>query len=160
MLAFSISRWGKMSTIINPRWLESDAALTRREYGVELPATARGCSQRAIYLDANATAPPLEAVVDAVRDVMQSNVGHPASAHRSGAAARRFMETGRDRVSELVPCSGPENIIFVSGGTEANNIVIGSFVQAESVTFLAALIEHSSVLEPLRIQCPNSVLWL
>ncbi len=40
----------------------------------------------------------------------------------------------------------------VSGGTEANNMVIGSFVEMEPVMFLAALVEHSSVVEPLRIR--------
>jgi cysteine desulfurase len=149
--------------IFDPTRLESGIALESREYratGLELRHPAPGSKPRAIYLDANATAPLLKPVVDAVMDAMLSEVGNPASAHANGTAARRLMETARDRVSELVPGFEPENIIFVSGGTEANNTVIGSFVGIESVTFLAAPIEHSSVVEPLRIRRPERVVWL
>jgi cysteine desulfurase len=149
--------------IFDPTRLESGIALEAREYsaaGIQLRAPQSGLKPRAIYLDANATVSPLKPVVDAVRDAMLCEVGNPASAHASGAAARRLMETARDQVSELVPGFGPENIIFVSSGTESNNTVIGSFVDVERATFLTAPIEHSSVVEPLRIRCPERVAWL
>ena len=148
---------------LDPTRLEFGVALEAcelRATGVEPRYPAPGSKPRAIYLDANATAPPLKPVVDAVRNAMLSEAGNPASAHGNGTTARRLIETARDCVSELVPGFGPENIIFVSGGTEANNTIIGSFVELEPVTFLAAPIEHSSVVEPLRIRRPERVVWL
>jgi cysteine desulfurase len=91
---------------------------------------------------------------------MRSEVGNPASAHASGAAARRLMETARDRISGLIAGVVPESIIFVSGGTEANNMVIGSFYGIEPVTFLTSPVEHASIIEPLRLRWPDRVSWL
>ncbi|MCP1728905.1 cysteine desulfurase [Bradyrhizobium elkanii] len=55
----------------------------------------------------------------------------------------------------------PESVFFVSGGTEANNTVISSFVrQYPSVTFLVAPVEHSSIIEPLLNWCPDRISWL
>ena len=68
--------------ILNPTRLGSGVASEAREYratGVELRYPAPGSKPRAIYLDANATAPPLKPVVDAVRDAMLSEAGNPAS---------------------------------------------------------------------------------
>src|SRR5262249_9748357 len=124
------SRIGGGMSILDSTLRVSGTALKTREYGligIDAVSRALGQGSRAIYLDANATTSPLKAVVDAVTDVMRSDVGNPSSAHASGAASRRLMENARDRVCGLFPGSGPENIIFVSGGTEANNLVIGSF---------------------------------
>ena len=106
--------------IFDPTRLESGIALESREYratGLELRHPAPGSKPRAIYLDANATAPSLKPVVDAVMDAMLSEVGNPASAHANGTAARRLMETARDRVSELVPGFEPENMFTADGLT-------------------------------------------
>jgi cysteine desulfurase len=71
-----------------------------------------------------------------------------------------LLEVARDHVSGLVGGLDPESVIFVSGGTEANNTVIGSFVQQEAPTFLVAQVEHSSVIEPLRNWYLDRILWL
>lgn len=114
-----------------------------------------------LYLDANATAAPLPVVIEAVSEAMRSQVGNPASAHAGGAAARKALEFARDQVSEAVGLSEPEAVFFVSGGTEANNTVISSFVRKETPPiFLVATVEHSSVIEPLLSWCPNRVSWL
>jgi cysteine desulfurase len=146
--------------VLDSRRPESDARGNYQATVAELRSAFLGSGARAIYLDANATAPPLTHVVETVSDVMRSDAGNPASAHTSGAAARRLMEAARDQVSELIAGVAPESIIFLSGGTEANNMVIGSFIQIEPVTFLVAPVEHSSVIEPLRIRCPDWVSWL
>ena len=126
----------------------------------EAAVTARGKSfRRAIYLDANATTAPLAPVVEAVSEAMRSGMGNPASAHASGAAARRSLEVARDQISRLIGVVDADSITFVSGGTEANNTVIGSFVRDSTKTFLVAEIEHPSVIEPLRSWCPDRVLW-
>ncbi|WP_084802087.1 cysteine desulfurase family protein [Bradyrhizobium sp. Ec3.3] len=119
-----------------------------------------GSERHAIYLDANATAAPLRSVIEAVSDVMRSNVGNPASAHGSGAAARRLVEAARDNVSQLIGGMDPESIIFLSGGTEANNTVIGSFLPQQTSTFLVAPVEHASVIEPLLNWGSDRVSWL
>jgi cysteine desulfurase len=149
--------------IFDPRRPGFGTALETREYGateVEARCAILDSGSGVIYLDANATVPPLKAVVAAVTDVMRSAAANPASAHAAGATARCLLESARARVAELVPGVEPESIIFLSGGTEANNMVIGSFAQNESVTFLAAPVEHSSVIEPLRIRCLDRVSWL
>jgi cysteine desulfurase len=120
------------------------------------------CSDsRTLYLDANATATPLPIVIEAVSVAMQSQLGNPASAHAGGASARKALESARDRVAEAVGLSEPEAVFFVSGGTEANNAVISSFVRNETPPiFLVAPVEHSSVIEPLLSWCPDRVSWL
>ena len=80
-----------------------------------------------IYLDANATVPPLPDVVDAVASAMRSGMGNPASAHQAGAEGRRAVEGAREKVSGLVDDAFAENIVFMSGGTEANNTVLRHF---------------------------------
>jgi cysteine desulfurase len=115
---------------------------------------------RTIYLDANATAAPLPQVLDAVVDAMRSTAANPSSAHAGGAAARKLIETARDHVAELVGSVDPGSILFLSGGTEANNTVISTFRKNEQVTFLLAPVEHPSIIEPLRAWCPDRIRWL
>jgi len=104
-----------------------------------------------IYADANATVPPLPEVIDAVVAVMKSDAGNPASAHGAGAEARRVVEAARDEISELLTGVLREDIVFVSGGTEANNTVLASHRDHQDATFLVAPVEHPSVLKPLAV---------
>jgi cysteine desulfurase len=99
-------------------------------------------------------------VIAAVLKAMRSPIGNPASAHSSGAKARRLLETARDRTNSLVGGSEPGGVIFVSGGTEANNCVIGSFARNPLTTFIAAPVDHASILEPLRNRCADRVSWI
>jgi len=95
-----------------------------------------------VYLDYNATAPVKPAVVEAVAEAMTS-VGNPSSVHAAGRAARRLMSRAREQVAALVGAA-PDQVIFTSGGTEANNQALaGSAI-------LASAIEHPSVLVPTR----------
>jgi cysteine desulfurase len=119
-----------------------------------------GPDERSIYLDANATVPPLNEVIAAVVDAMRSTAGNPASAHSAGSRARRLLEIARDRVCTLIKGAESDDVIFVSGGTEANNTVIESFAADECVTFIAAPVEHASVLEPLRRRRSDRVAWV
>ncbi len=126
---------------------------------IEGECPSRQALPRSICLDANATTAPLREVTAAVLRTMRSGIGNPASAHHGGSAARRVVETARDRICDLVTGAEPESIIFVSGGTEANNSVIESFVRDPLASFVAAPVEHSSVYEPLRNRCANRVSW-
>jgi cysteine desulfurase len=101
-------------------------------------------SERGTYLDWNATAPlrreAREAVVAAL-DV----VGNPSSPHAEGRRARAIVEDARERVAALVSAR-PSDVVFTSGGTEANNAVLTAGWQAIHVCG----IEHDSVLAPAR----------
>jgi cysteine desulfurase len=116
---------------------------------------------RRIYVDANATVAPLAEVLDAVTVTMRSNAGNPASAHRAGGEARCAVERARDQVARMIDGALAEDIVFLSGGTEANNTVLRHFLAQEEAVFLAAHVEHASVLKPLE-QADNAgrVLWL
>src|SRR5678815_1488439 len=71
-----------------------------------------------IYLDYNATAPLVPAARDAMVDAM-ADVGNPSSIHAEGRRVRDRIERARRHVAELVGRS-PEQVVFTSGGTEAN----------------------------------------
>jgi cysteine desulfurase len=116
--------------------------------------------KRGIYLDANATVQPRSEVVEAIVSAMTSGLGNPASAHRAGAAARHEVEAARDCVASLFEGSFPEDMIFTSGGTEANNIVLRHFEDI-GATFLASRTEHASILRPLeRADADGRVIWI
>ena len=92
-----------------------------------------------IYLDANATAVMKPAVRAAISEAMERH-GNPSSVHRYGRIARRYVEDARASMAALVGVK-PAQIIFTSGGTEANNLILGNFASV-----IASSIEHDSVL--------------
>src|SRR5918996_1218686 len=103
--------------------------------------------QRA-YLDWNATArlrPEARAAMLAACDL----VGNPSSVHREGRAARQDVEAARRSVADLVGAE-PRNVIFTSGGTEANAMALNPAIetdgdQAPRDRLLISTIEHPSV---------------
>lgn len=97
--------------------------------------------KHAVYMDYNATAPLRPAVGDAMAEALEIT-GNPSSVHRFGRLARRVIEEARRRVASLVGAEANE-VIFTSGGTEANNLALGSFDGAGIVVSAA---EHDSVL--------------
>lgn len=117
-------------------------------------------SPQGIHLDANATTAPLDEVVCAVVEAMRSGAGNPASAHFAGAMARRLVEASRDEICRAIAGVEPEGAVFLSGGTEANNMVVQAFASDPLTTFMAARIEHSSLIEPLHGIPHERVLWI
>ena len=97
--------------------------------------------KHAVYMDYNATAPLRPAVGDAMAEALEIT-GNPSSVHRFGRLARRLIEEARRQVASLVGAEANE-VIFTSGGTEANNLALGSFDGAGIVVSAA---EHDSVL--------------
>ena len=96
------------------------------------------------YLDHNATTPVKPAVRDAMRAAFEQ-VGNPSSVHRYGALARRRAEVARAKVADLVNAD-PRDVVFTSGGTEANNLAI----TGPGRPVLVSAVEHDSVLAPAR----------
>ena len=94
------------------------------------------------YLDHNATSPLRPAALDAMVDALRAG-GNPSSVHRSGRAARSRLEAARCQVAALAGAL-PAEVVFTSGGTEANNMAIGGSVRPR---LLASAVEHDSVLK-------------
>jgi len=109
---------------------------------------------QAIYLDYNATAPLRPEARDAVVAAL-SVTGNPSSVHGFGRAARRLVEDGREAVAALVDVA-PSQIVFTSGGTEANAMALCGLA-AEGRLILVSAIEHPSVLDAAEaLQIPVS----
>ena len=94
-----------------------------------------------IYLDYNATAPIKPAVRAAMIEAMDRG-GNPSSVHRYGRSARKYVEQARAQVAALVGVKAAQ-VIFTSGGTEANNLALTGLKVA---SYAVSAIEHDSVL--------------
>ena len=97
----------------------------------------------AIYMDANATTPPSAAALAALEAALRVT-GNPSSVHGFGRAARGLVDRARTQIAQLVGAKA-ENVIFVAGGTEANNLALAS--RGERPLIVSG-IEHESVLKP------------
>lgn len=97
------------------------------------------------YLDHNATSPLRPAAFDAMVEALQAG-GNPSSVHRSGRTARARVDAARRQVATLIGAR-PTEIVFTSGGTEANNSALAG---AGRKRVMASAIEHDSVLKAAR----------
>jgi cysteine desulfurase len=97
-----------------------------------------------IYLDNNATTPVLPEVLEAMRPYFGERFGNASSIHRHGQETRAAVEHARDSVAALLGCR-PAEIVFTSGGTEADNLAIAGLTQAGDHVITSA-IEHHAVL--------------
>lgn len=106
---------------------------------------------RRIYFDNNATTPVDPEVREAMLPYLGDRFGNPSSGHRFGEAAQHCLQPARQQVAALLNC-GPANVMFTSGGTEANNTAIWSAVMAApgKKHIISSRVEHDSVLSPLR----------
>ena len=103
-------------------------------------------STRRVYLDNNATTPVLPDVLDAMRPYFGERFGNASSIHQHGQDARSAVERARASVAALVGCRASE-IVFTSGGTEADNLAIAGLVKAGDHVITSS-IEHHAVLFP------------
>lgn len=115
-----------------------------------------------IYVDANATYPVISAHYDAVSDLLKKVDGNPSSIHTAGRRAKVAIEDARSAVASQLGARSPE-IIFTSGATEANNLVLQGVIGRMSVNqpragghnalphMIVVASEHSSVIEPARL---------
>ena len=99
---------------------------------------------RRVYLDNNATTPLLPEVFEAMRPYFAERFGNASSIHHHGQETRAAVEGARESVAELLGCRASE-IVFTSGGTEADNLAISGLVQAGNHV-IASSIEHHAVL--------------
>ncbi|TKD09898.1 cysteine desulfurase family protein [Polyangium fumosum] len=96
-----------------------------------------------IYLDYNASTPLLPEVVDAMLPWLRGGFGNPSSSHVYGRRARAAIESARAEVAALIGCT-PEELVFTSGGTEANNLAIRGVADAlpDRTHLITSSIEH------------------
>jgi cysteine desulfurase len=115
-----------------------------------------------IYLDNNATTRPDPAVTAAVVDAMEQHWANPSSVHRLGQAVRQRVELARQSLAKLIACRERE-LIFTSGGTEANNLALRGALSAargladssnahppplNSPLLITTKIEHAAIRQP------------
>lgn len=113
-----------------------------------------------IYLDANASTATSRVAVEAVAMALSEGPLNPSSAHSSGARARVLLERSRETVAKALGDVDYDNVYFTSGGTEANNIVIGGFSKLARSHVACSVAEHASVLGPIRSCSAYSVVGI
>lgn len=102
-------------------------------------------------MDANATVPPSDAAIAAWMDASRSSPLNPSSAHAAGRNALRLIEEARYAVADFLGGEAdPDGVHFVSGGTEANNLVINGFARIAGSAIATLAVEHPSVTGPVR----------
>lgn len=103
-----------------------------------------------VYLDHNATTPPLPQAVAEMVDVLQRVWANPSSTHAAGQAARRVLTDARLRVARLLGCL-PAELVFTSGATEANHTaVLGALAARRSEgrrRLVLSAVEHPGLLQ-------------
>lgn len=102
----------------------------------------------AVYFDHNATTPLHEKVLEAMQPYMGAVCGNPSSLHRFGRLQRDAIEQAREQIARLMGAQSSQ-VIFTSGGTEANNLMLkGLCIDTEVKRIAISSIEHMSMLEP------------
>jgi cysteine desulfurase len=106
-----------------------------------------------IYLDYNASTPIDPAVAAVIRPLLEDSYGNPSSEHWAGIPAKAALNRARSQVAALLGCITDE-IVFTSGGTEANNLALKGMFFARSNRppghIVTSRIEHPSILAPCR----------
>lgn len=102
-----------------------------------------------IYFDNAATTPLRKEVISAVSEVMEACFGNPSSTHGYGRTAKTYIETARKGIAAQLNASDQE-IIFTSGGTESDNMILYSAVKDLGIKqIITSPIEHHAVLHAI-----------
>jgi cysteine desulfurase len=135
------------------RYIDSAGGYTQARLAQSQARPAEDCL---VYLDHAATTPMLPAALAAMTEEL-GHVGNPSSLHNAGRRARRVVEESREQIAEAVGAR-PSEVIFTSGGTEADNLAVKGLYWARRDAdprrrrVLATPVEHHAVLD--------SVHWL
>lgn len=102
-----------------------------------------------IYLDFNATTPVLPLVLEAMLPFLREEFGNPSSRHVYGQRAHQAVERAREQVAALLGAE-PEEILFTSGGTESNNLVLHGAIDpgGSRRRIVTSAVEHPAVAGP------------
>ena len=102
-----------------------------------------------IYLDHGATTPLDPRVLEAMIPFLKEDFGNPSSLHFFGREVKKQLEEAREKVAGILGAE-PEEIIFTSGGTEADNLALGGVVRAlreKGKHIITTAVEHHAVLD-------------
>ena len=103
-----------------------------------------------IYFDHNATTPIAEPVLEAMLPFLRESYGNASSRHELGTVARQAVETAREQVAAAAGVQ-PVQVVFTSGGTEANNLLVkGAALRQKPGQIAISAIEHPCVREPAK----------
>ncbi|HEY0653236.1 MAG TPA: cysteine desulfurase family protein [Chryseosolibacter sp.] len=110
-----------------------------------------------VYLDNAATTPLDPEVFEAMKPFMLEDFGNPSSTHSHGRKVRAAVESARKKVAELLNCT-PGEIIFTSGGTEADNAIIRSAVATYNIkNIISSPIEHHAVTHTVELMGKSGI---
>jgi cysteine desulfurase len=101
-----------------------------------------------LYLDHAATTPLRPEARAAMLPWLGERFGNPSGAHSVARAARQAVDEARDTVGEVVGCR-PGDVVFTSGGTEADNLAVRGVHAARPGRVLCSAVEHEAVLQPV-----------
>jgi cysteine sulfinate desulfinase/cysteine desulfurase-like protein len=109
--------------------------------------------KRVVYLDHIATTPVAQEVIDAMLPYFREHFGNPTSLHSFGQVAKKAINNAREKIAQLINANSPEEVVFTSGGIEANNLAIKGIAKAyekKGRHIVSTDIEHHSILHPLK----------
>jgi cysteine desulfurase len=113
-----------------------------------------------VYLDNAATTPLDPEVFEAMKPFMLEDFGNPSSTHSHGRKVRAAIESARKKIAELLNCT-PGEIIFTSGGTEADNTILSGAISSYNIqNIISSPIEHHAVEETLHRLCKKKHIHL
>jgi cysteine desulfurase len=111
------------------------------------------CSGMRIYFDHNATSPVDPLVAETILKALKEDFGNASSVHHFGQRAKALLDDARSSVAALIGAE-PSEVVFTSGGTEADNFAIRGVAEALEPTgrkhLIASSIEHEAVLNTLK----------
>ncbi len=104
-----------------------------------------------IYFDNASTTQPFQQVIERVNETLSNVYGNPSSTHSFGRSAKSLIENARKNIAKELNVQASE-IIFTSGGTEANNLILRSCLRdLEVKTIITSKIEHHAVLHTIEM---------
>ena len=116
-----------------------------------------------VYLDNAATTRIRDEVVDKMFEIAKSNYGNPSSTHSFGRVSKTLIESSRKKIAKHLNVT-PSEIIFMSGGTEADNCILRSAVKDLGVKHLiSSKIEHHAIthtLDQLKMDYPIKISYV
>jgi cysteine desulfurase len=126
---------------------QPDCSIVCGGIGIARPGVAGLLYTGMIYLDNNATTPLDPAVLEAMLPFLQGHFANPSSGYGASQPVRKALTRAREQVASLLDCS-PEEIVFTSGGTEADNAAIFSATQLypDRRHIITCATEHDAVL--------------
>lgn len=102
-----------------------------------------------VYLDNAATTPLLPEVISSFVSSLETTYGNPSSTHSFGRSSRALIENARKSIAKQLHCTTSE-LVFTSGGTEADNLILKNAVYHLNVThIISSKLEHHAVLHTI-----------